>query len=123
MPILRVTAIGVDEAAVAHLAQPIADATAPILVPDQPAGRVWVTVQAIPRARYAENGCELPADARPIWVEILMKSPPAGDAMDRQVAELTRVLASATARPEESIHVIYETPGSGRVAFGGRVVR
>lgn len=82
---------------------------------------VWVRVSMIAADHYAENG-GAPADASPVFVTIVEKEPPRGTALAAEVAMLTKAIASACARTEGDIHLVYEPPGRARVAFGGRLV-
>lgn len=101
------------------LAQRIADAAAHAL--GAPPQSVWVRISTIASANYAENG-GTPADAAPVFVTILEKSPPQGAALAAEVAALTTAIAGACGRSANDIHLIYEPPGLDRVAFGGRIV-
>jgi phenylpyruvate tautomerase PptA (4-oxalocrotonate tautomerase family) len=101
------------------LAQRVADAMAGVLAAAPES--VWVRVSTIPAADYAENGGP-PGAAAPIFITILERDPPQGAALAAEVAALTNALAFACGRPESDIHLIYEPPGRGRVAFGGRLV-
>ena len=40
----------------------------------------------------------------------------------REVAQLTEVIARACRRPPENVHILYLPEGSGRMAFGGQIV-
>ena len=120
MPILRVELVASsDWARPSDLAARIANGVA--LALSSPPQSVWVRVSAIAPAEYAENGggADTPA---PIFVTILEREPPTGDALEQEVADLTRAISEACGRPESSVHLIYDAPGRGRVAFGGRLV-
>ena len=101
------------------LARRIADAAAEALgaAPQS----VWVRVSTIAPTDYAENG-GTPADAAPVFVTILGKSPPQGASLAAEVAALTTAIAHACGRTPKDVHLIYEPPGRDRVAFGGRIV-
>jgi hypothetical protein len=45
-----------------------------------------------------------------------------GDEMKREVAALAAAVGAACHRPTEEVHLFYEPPGRGRVAFGGKLV-
>lgn len=102
-----------------NLARRVADAVAEALGATPQS--VWVRVSAITADDYAENG-GVPADAAPVFVTIIEKEPPHGAALVAEVAALTNAVASACARTEGDIHLVYEPPGRDRVAFGGRLV-
>ena len=67
---------------------------------------------------YAENGVPDLAVA-PVFVRILKHDGAA--AIDAEAAALARAVATACGRSVENVHVIYEPPGAGRVAFGGHL--
>ena len=115
MPILDVDIVG---AADLDLAQKIADAAGRVF--HTPAGETWVRLRS-PEA-YAENGGTLPEGVRPVFVSVLKTQPPAGEALVLEVQALTDAVAHACGRPPENVHVIYEPPALGRIAFGGRLV-
>jgi phenylpyruvate tautomerase PptA (4-oxalocrotonate tautomerase family) len=119
MPILDVTIVGpIDSGARALLAQRLADAASAVF--DAPAGKTWAIVREIEPEFYAESGGG--THARPVFVRILQRQPPAGAERATAVAGLTRALAKACGRPMEQLHLIYEPPGAGRIAFGGSLV-
>jgi len=120
MPILDVELV-VDpaEALQTNLAQRIADSTAPIL--DVPAARVWVKLRTLARAAYAENEVE-PGSTSPVFVKMLQRSPPRGAELQQEIDELTRAIAYEVGRGPDCVHLFYEPPAAGRVAFGGRLV-
>lgn len=101
------------------LARRIADAVAEALGATPQS--VWVRLTTIAAGDYAENG-GAPADVAPVFVTILEKAPPNGAALAAEVAALTPAIASACGRTESDIHLVYESPGRDRVAFGGRLV-
>ena len=85
-----------------------------------PPSRTWVRLQPI--EHYAEGGDGPPAGVRPIFVSVLMADPPHGPDREDLAAEITVAVAAACERPRENVHVIFEAPASGRVAFGGKLV-
>jgi hypothetical protein len=54
---------------------------------------------------------------------VLKASLPSVELLQSEMARLTGAIAKACARPEENVHIVYEPAGSGRVAFGGRLVQ
>ena len=54
-------------------------------------------------------------------VSVLQADLPEGPALEEQAARLTRAIALACDRPPENVHLIYEPPARGRIAFGGRL--
>lgn len=116
MPILDVTIVhGADEALPADLAQRLADAAAQVF--GDPPGRVWVTVTAVPAARYAENGTPAAETPHPVLVRVLKATAPADPANEARA--LAESLAAAAGRATEHLHLLYEPPAAGRIAFGG----
>jgi phenylpyruvate tautomerase PptA (4-oxalocrotonate tautomerase family) len=119
MPILRVEYVETREwAPPQDLAQRIADAAAAAL--HAPPQSVWVTVARVARGNYAENE-GAPPDAAPLFVSINKRVLAEGPALAEEAAALTRAIATACGRAPGDIHLIYEPPGAGRVAFGGRL--
>ena len=88
-----------------------------------PPGTTWVRTRVLDRSHYAENGAPLTVDELPVFVEILQRQPPAGDALDAEVAAVTEAIAQVVGRPGDRVHVQYAASATGRQAFGGRVVR
>lgn len=101
------------------LARKVADAVAEVLhaAPQS----VWVRISTVAAGDYSEN-LGVPVDAGPIFVSILEAAPPEGEALILEVAALTGAIAEACRRKTDDIHIIYEPPGRGRVAFGGNLV-
>lgn len=114
MPILDVELVGAREDG---LARKIADAAGEVL--GTPPGRTWVRVRFLAREDYAENGTDVPGDVRPVLVTVLETKPPQD--LEAEVRALTAAIAQATGRPAENVHLFYEPPGEGRVAFGGKL--
>ena len=120
MPILDLQLIGpLPDEVRRDLAQRIADAAGRVFA-SRPQG-TWVTLHFIPAECYSENEGGPPAGARPVIVRVLQAEPPRGDALAQEVGHLTEAVARACARPVESVHIIYEPPAGGRIAFGGRL--
>ncbi len=123
MPILDVEIVGpLDGAIEDGLAARLADAAAAVLDPDRPQG-TWVRLHYLPIERYAENAGGPLEGTLPVFVSVLKAAPPQGDALDREVRALTEAVAEACDRQAEHVHVLYETPAAGRIAFGGELRR
>jgi hypothetical protein len=121
VPILDVQLIGpVPDAARAGLSQRLADAAGMALA-SRPQG-TWVTVRIVDGDDYAENG-GAPAGAAPVLVRVLQYAPPRGEALAAEVGRLTRAVAEACGRAAENVHLVYEPPAQGRIAFGGELRR
>lgn len=114
MPILQVEVVG-EVAERATLAQRLANAAADAL--ETRPGGAWVRLRDTPAADYAENGPT--PSALPVFVSLLLGDPPKGEARAAQAKALAAAIATATARPPERVHILYEPPAQGRIAFGG----
>jgi phenylpyruvate tautomerase PptA (4-oxalocrotonate tautomerase family) len=122
MPIIDVELVVGERATTrAGLAQRLADAAARVL--GAPPGRVWVRLRELPAGNYAENAVDLAAADLPAFVTVLHAKPPAGPALAEEVKALGIAVAGCLGVPPERVHVEYAPPGSGRVAFGGALVR
>lgn len=118
MPLVHIEIVIAQDALRATLAQELADRIGEVL--QTPPGSAWVTVLPIPAVQYAENGTGA-AEDRPVFVTILKSKLPSTDELQREVTSLTRAIALVCSRPEQSVHIIYQPDGEGRVAFGGTV--
>jgi phenylpyruvate tautomerase PptA (4-oxalocrotonate tautomerase family) len=101
------------------LARRIADAVAEVLGSNPQ--RVWVRVSTIAPGDYAENAGAADG-ASPVFVSILEREPPQGGGLGAEVTALSKAVGLACGRSVNDIHIIYEPPGRGRVAFGGRLL-
>lgn len=120
MPILDVEVVGpLARAAKRDLVQRLADACGELL--DLPQGRTWVRLRFLPLDQYGEHG-GVPKGVKPVFVTVLRAAPPTGRSLAREMAALGAAVAKTCGRPPENVHVFYEPPGAGRVAFGGRAV-
>lgn len=120
MPILNVQLVGeVPESVRVGLAQRIADSAGEALA-SRPRG-TWVTLQFLAAEAYSENAGGPAPGAQPVIVSVLQAEPPEGAALVEQIARLTRAIADACDRPAESVHLVYEPPARGRIAFGGHL--
>jgi phenylpyruvate tautomerase PptA (4-oxalocrotonate tautomerase family) len=117
MPVVDVELVGEADVS-AELSQRLADAIGAALT-SRPGG-TWVRVRELARDHYAENGGL--DDVRPVFVTVLERSRPRGEALAERVARVTAAVAEATGRPAENVHVLFEDDAAGRLAFGGRLV-
>ena len=69
-----------------------------------------------------ENGIEPGAAVYPVFVSILKARLPEAEDLRKEVERLTVAIARVCGRPTENVHIFYQPPGEGRVAFGGKVV-
>ena len=123
MPILDVEIVGpLDGAVEDGLAARLADAAAAVLDPDRPQG-TWVRLHRVSLDGYAENAGGPLEGTLPVFVSVLKAAPPQGDALDREARALTEAVAEACGRPAANVHLLYEPPAAGRIAFGGELRR
>lgn len=101
--------------------QSLADALGE-LFGSQPSG-TWVRARQQQRAYYAENMIEVSREMRPVIVEILKSELDHGVNLDLEAAAVCAVVAQVLGRRTQNVHVIYQPPARGRVAFGGKLVR
>jgi phenylpyruvate tautomerase PptA (4-oxalocrotonate tautomerase family) len=120
MPILEITVVlKQGESLSTRFAPAIADAASAVF--DSPAGRTWVRVSSIEPGMYAEDGGGPPAGIAPVFVSVLKASLGDGEALVQEARRLAEAIATVIGRPRENVHIIYEAPGLGRIAFGGRL--
>ena len=120
MPILDVELVVDQNADIPdELARQLADATATVF--DSPAGRTWVRLRTLLLDRYSENG-GAPADLRPVFVAVTLATLPELSERTDLAARLALAVAGVLERPVEHIHVFFEPPAAGRIAFGGNLV-
>jgi phenylpyruvate tautomerase PptA (4-oxalocrotonate tautomerase family) len=120
MPILHVEIISrPDESIRAGLAKELADRSGEIF--GSPSGGTWVKVYLLAREAYAENS-STEEDILPVFVSVLKAKLPPVDTLQEEIARLTAAVAQVCDRPEENVHIIYMPEGSGRVAFGGKLL-
>jgi phenylpyruvate tautomerase PptA (4-oxalocrotonate tautomerase family) len=121
MPILTVEMVDHPGAVLApELPQRLADEAGRVL--GGAPGTTWVVVSQIPAARYAESGAEAGRTYRPLFVRVLKREMLEGPARAEEAAALTRAVAEVCDRDPSQVHVIYEPPALGRIAFGGVMV-
>lgn len=120
MPILNVEIVVPDgNMAPPELSGAIADAAARVF--QSPPGHTWVCLSVLSRERYAENGGGPEPEVFPVFVRVLRSAVPSEPDLRREAAALAAAVARACVRPVENVHVLYEAPAAGRIAFGGRL--
>ena len=120
MPILDIEfVLQPGETIRAGLAAEIADRAGEIFV--TPKGGTWVKLHPIQPDHYAENGAVSGDEIYPVFVSVLKAHLPASGALLAEAVSLTAAIALVCGRPPENVHIIYEPPGTGRIAFGGKV--
>jgi phenylpyruvate tautomerase PptA (4-oxalocrotonate tautomerase family) len=122
MPILDVEIVlGPGESTPTGLCAAIADAAAAVF--RTPAGHTWVRLRELPQERYAEDGGGPGPEVRPVFVHVLKAAMPPSAELEQEVSALAAAVARVCHRDVENVHIVYEPPGAGRIAFGGRLVR
>jgi len=86
-------------------------------------GNTWVVLHHLSPEDYAENVAGSGERDAPVFVRVLKKSLPPESELEIEVDALTRAVAEVCGRDPAQVHVIYEPGATGRVAFGGRVVK
>lgn len=120
MPILQVEIVEPLSDEVRHgLARRLAEAAGDAL--DARPGGTWVRLRYLAAADYAENAGGPAQGVQPVFVEVLQADPPQGDALVAQARRLAKAVGMACKRPQEQVHVVFEPPAAGRVAFGGQL--
>jgi phenylpyruvate tautomerase PptA (4-oxalocrotonate tautomerase family) len=121
MPILDIElVVQPDEHLPANLASELADRIGRVF--GSAAQQTWVKVSTILRDHYAENEAGSLASIAPVFVQVLKARLPAPEALAVEVAALTTVIAEVCRWPADQIHIVYQPPAAGRVAFGGQLV-
>jgi phenylpyruvate tautomerase PptA (4-oxalocrotonate tautomerase family) len=100
------------------LAQQLADRVGEIL--GSSPGATWVKVYSLPRENYAENGNTEIVD--PVFVSVLRARLPSRETMKGEAVRLAQALGEVCGRPQENVHITFQPPGAGRVAFGGKLL-
>lgn len=123
MPVLVVELTGGVAGALRQgLAQRLADAAGAVFQSNP--GQTWVRIHDTLPGDYAENAADASSDGiHPVFVRVMKHALPEGSLLVEEVRALTEAVALATGRPFDQVHVAYDPPGAGRVAFGGRIVR
>ncbi|HSM70770.1 MAG TPA: hypothetical protein VK851_04440 [Anaerolineales bacterium] len=101
------------------LVSDIADALGKIF--NSPQGGTWVKLHELSSDNYAEND-EEQNSVHPIFVRIIKSQLPDAAVLQTEAEELSNTIALICGRPPENVHTIFEPQGTGRVAFGGKVV-
>ncbi len=98
----------------------LADAMGEVLE-SRPQG-TWVIVREIASRDYAENMGGPSDGVEPVIVRLILSTPPEGEKLKAQADQLASAIGKVCGRPKVNVHVIYEPPGAGRIAFGGNLI-
>lgn len=117
MPIVTVDIV-TETSLPGALSAELADSLAGVF--GDPPSRTWVRLR--PLTDYAEGGGGPPPGISPVFVSIILAEPPQGQDRIDQAKSVAAAVAVVCERPAQNVHVIYEAPGAGRVAFGGDLI-
>lgn len=119
MPIVGVEIVLKENETISeNLASNLADELGRIF--DSPPSSTWVKVRELPAHQYAENG-GTPKEVFPVFVRII-KSKILKSEIQKEAEQISVAVANICERHVENVHIIYEPEGSGRVAFGGKLI-
>lgn len=119
MPILEVEVVGEITAPLRHgLAQRLAEAAAQVFetAPQQ----TWLKLRYLDAQDYAENAGAAPSPL-PVFVRVLLRTALEVEERRRLARMLARVISELSARPVARVHILFDDPGQGRIAFGGEL--
>jgi phenylpyruvate tautomerase PptA (4-oxalocrotonate tautomerase family) len=120
MPILDIEIVTrFGESIPPELAKELADRAGEVFGSEP--GMTWVKVHPLAHDLYAENS-SMTEDIFPVFVHVLKAKLPAPQELQEEVTRLTEAVARLCDRPRENVHILYQPEGTGRVAFGGRLV-
>ena len=120
MPILDIDLVGDGAPPPEGLARELADAAGQVFG-SEPNG-TWVRLRSLSPSEYAENG-DAYLDAHPVLVTVIKGDVGTPDELASEAAALASAIGAVTGRATEHVHIIYEPPGRGRVAFGGELLQ
>jgi phenylpyruvate tautomerase PptA (4-oxalocrotonate tautomerase family) len=84
-------------------------------------GGTWVKLHELPSDKYAEND-EVQNSVHPIFVKIIKAHLPDNIKLQDESQKISNAVAKICGRPSENVHIIFESKGAGRVAFGGKLI-
>ena len=88
---------------------------------NSPDGTTWVKLHELQESHYAENNVSQ-NNIHPVFINIIKSVLPETSVLEKEVIQITKIVAKLCNRPPENIHIIYEPEGRGRVSFGGKLV-
>ena len=122
MPIVDVEVVaGAGDTFAEGLAESLADAVGKAL--HSAPGQTWIRLRFLAHGHYAENGARPDPGYLPVFVVVLKRTIPLPPDLEDEIALLTTAVAEVVGRSGTSVHVEYAPAGTGRIAFGGAIVR
>ena len=86
-------------------------------------GHTWVRLRELSEENYSESGGGPGPDVQPVFVHVLKAVVPSEAELESEVTALASAIARACNRAVENVHILYDQPAAGRIAFGGRLLR
>lgn len=119
MPIFHVELAGAPPP---DLARTLADELGALM--GSPPGHTWVRVLASDLRDYAENqvGGAASEPPRTVFVRLILRALPEEAALAERARAIAEVVAEATHRAIDDVHVYFDPAAAGRIAFGGALV-
>ena len=79
----------------------------------------WVIVKTVEPHRYAEN--DATQSYYPVFARVMKGALPEMDILANEADRLSQAIGALCDRPQARVHIIYEPPALGRIAFGGKL--
>jgi phenylpyruvate tautomerase PptA (4-oxalocrotonate tautomerase family) len=118
MPIFHVDMQGTSDPP-PGLAKGLADELGALLGSEP--GHTWVRITRCDPSHYAENAIDVAPDW--VFVRVILRRLPDEDALAERALAIASLVARHTGRSREHVHLLFELPPAGRIAFGGELVR
>ncbi len=86
-------------------------------------GHVWVRLSACHPEDYGENAVAASDVPRWVHVRVILRAVPPEPELAELASQITRIVAQRLEREPDNVHVLFEPPAAGRIAFSGELVR
>lgn len=83
-------------------------------------GHVWVRIVPCDPSLYAENETDAPPEN--VWVRVILRALPAESALAALARASSELFARTFGCSIDDVHVYFDPPAAGRIAFGGELV-
>jgi phenylpyruvate tautomerase PptA (4-oxalocrotonate tautomerase family) len=121
MPIVQVEIVVQPEAPIpTDLAARLADALGALWT--SPPQGTWVKVTPLDARLYAENGGGPLPEVAPIFVTVLKAHLPSVEQLREETRAIAAIVAACSSRDQTHVHVLFQPPAAGRIAFGGELL-